>query len=188
MNFNISAWAIRRPVPSLVLFALLLLLGVTSFFAIPIGRTPNIDLPLINVAISQAGASPEELETDVTRPVENAVAGIAGVRHISSSITDGLSTTRIEFQLNIAPDTALFEVKSRVDALRNELPGEIDAPIVSKVDTEGVELVTWQVSSPDRSLADLTWFIDDTVSQRLRGFAACPASAMSCVEAAVFGK
>ncbi|MGV0876890.1 efflux RND transporter permease subunit [Martelella sp. FLE1502] len=169
MNFNISAWAIRQPAPSLVLFALLLLLGVSSFMSLPVGRTPNIDLPLINITISQAGAAPEELETDVTRLVENAVAGIAGIRHISSTITDGLSTTRVEFQLNVAPDTALFDVKSRVDALRSELPADIDAPIVSKVDTEGVELVTWQVSAPDRSLAELSWFIDDTVSQHLRG-------------------
>lgn len=171
MNFNVSAWAIRQPVPSLVLFALLLLLGVASFLSLPVGRTPNIDLPLVSVSISQPGAAPEELETGVTRLVENAVAGIAGIRHISSSITDGLSTTRVEFQLNVASDTALFEVKSRVDALRSELPANIDAPVVAKVDTEGVELVTWQVSSPDRSLAELSWFIDDTVSQHLRGLA-----------------
>ncbi|MGL6159051.1 efflux RND transporter permease subunit [Microbulbifer sp.] len=169
MNFNISARAIRKPVPSLVLFVLLLLLGVSSFLSLPVGRTPNIDLPLVTVSISQPGAAPEELETDVTRLVENAVAGLAGIRHISSSVTDGLSTTRVEFQLNVASDTALFEVKSRVDALRSELPANIDAPVVAKVDTEGVELVTWQVSSPHRSLAELSWFIDDTVSQHLLG-------------------
>ncbi len=169
MNLNISAWAIRQPVPSLVLFVLLMLLGVSSFLSLPVGRTPNIDLPLINVSISQPGAAPEELETDVTRLVENAVAGITGIRHVSSSITDGLSSTQVEFQLNVAPDTALFEVKSRVDALRSQLPADIDAPVVSKVDTEGVALVTWQVSSPGKSLAELSWFIDDAVSQHLRG-------------------
>lgn len=169
MNFNVSSWAIRKPVPSLVLFALLILLGISSFISLPIGRVPNVDLPMVNVSIVQAGSAPEELEADVTRLVENAVAGITGIRHISSTITDGLSSTDIEFQLNIAADTALFEVKSRVDALRSQLPADIDAPVVTKVDTEGMPLVTWQVSSPDRSLAELSWFIDDTVSQHLRG-------------------
>ncbi|MGI6247299.1 MAG: efflux RND transporter permease subunit [Pseudochelatococcus sp.] len=167
--FNISAWAIRRPIPSIVLFVVLMLLGWSAFQGLPVARAPNIDMPLVTVTVERSGAAPEELEAEVTRPIENAVAGITGIKHIRSSIADGVSTTTVEFQLEVNSDAALFDVKNRVDALGNELPSDIDPPIVSKVDVEGQSLAIWSASSPDKSLADLSRLIDDRVAQRLRG-------------------
>src|SRR4051812_14919589 len=93
-----SAWAIRHPIPAGVVFAAIIALGVISFTKLPITRMPNVDVPVIVVLISQYGASPAELESQVTKKVEDAVAGVAGARHINSSITDGLSNA--EFTSN----------------------------------------------------------------------------------------
>ena len=93
MNFNISAWSIRKPVPSVVLFAVLLLLGIMSFRSLPVTRFPNIDVPLISVTITQSGAAPSELESQITKQVEDTVANITGVKKVISTLTDGASPT-----------------------------------------------------------------------------------------------
>ncbi|MGI9410467.1 MAG: efflux RND transporter permease subunit, partial [Hyphomicrobiaceae bacterium] len=93
MRSDVSAWAIRHPVPPLVLFIVLMTLGLFSFQQLPVKRFPNIDVPVVSVFISQAGAAPSELETQITKKVEDAVAGISGVKHIQSNIVEGQSTT-----------------------------------------------------------------------------------------------
>src|SRR4249920_572377 len=106
MRLNVSAWSIRKPIPSVVLFIVLIVLGVFSFRQLPITRFPNIDLPIVTVTVTQAGAAPSELQNQVTKRVEDAVAGVNGVKHIMSSISEGLSTTTIEFRLEINSDRA----------------------------------------------------------------------------------
>ena len=90
MRLNISAWAIRKPIPSIVLFIVLLVLGIFSFRQLPITRFPNIDIPIVSVTVTQAGAAPSELQNQVTKRVEDAVSGINGVKHIISTISEGL--------------------------------------------------------------------------------------------------
>ena len=110
MNWNISAWSIRNPIPSCLLFVILVALGIFSFSRLPITRFPNVDIPLITINISQSGAAPSELETQVTKRVEDAVAGVTGVKRVISSISDGLSQTTIEFRLEVNSDRALNDV------------------------------------------------------------------------------
>ncbi len=98
MALNISAWSIRRPLPSVVLSIILLLLGWVSFMRLPITRLPAADIPVISVVVSQFGAGPSELEAQVTKYIEDSVSGVEGVRHIASQITDGLSVTTIQFR------------------------------------------------------------------------------------------
>ena len=119
---NISAWSIRHPVPSLVLFLVLLVLGVTSFQSLPVTRFPNIDVPIVQARIYQSGAAPSELETQVTKRVEDAIAGVNGVKHITSAVTEGSSVTTVEFRLEIDPDRALNDVKDAVQRIRTDLP------------------------------------------------------------------
>lgn len=95
MRLNVSAWAIRKPLPSVVLFLVLMILGLVSFRSLPITRFPNIDIPIVSVTITQSGAAPSELQTQVTKWVEDSVAGVKGVKHILSTITEGTSTTTI---------------------------------------------------------------------------------------------
>ena len=96
MNWNISAWSIRRPVPSLVLFMVLITLGYVSFGELPITRFPNIDVPIVQVRVYQAGAAPSELEVQVTKKIEDAIAGVNGVKHQTSTVTEGSSATQAD--------------------------------------------------------------------------------------------
>jgi hydrophobe/amphiphile efflux-1 (HAE1) family protein len=168
MKFDISAWAIRRPIPSLVLFAVLLLLGVSAYRNLPITKFPNIDVPIVAVTVTQAGAAPAELETQVTKKVENAVAGISGVKHIMSSITDGQSTTTVEFRLETNTDRAVNDVKDAVARIRAELPRNIDEPITRRIEIEGGAILTYAVSAKTKSLEEISWHIDDVLIRQLQ--------------------
>ena len=136
MRINISAWSIRRPVPAIVLFAVLMLLGTLSFKQLPVTRFPNIDIPLISIVITQSGAAPAELETQVTKIVEDSVANITGVKHITSTLTAGLSSTVLEFRLGTDTDRSLNDVRDAVAKVRADLPRTIDEPIVERIDVE----------------------------------------------------
>ncbi len=169
MNLNISAWSIRRPVPSLVLFMVLMTLGVLSFKALPVTRFPNIDVPVIQAQILQAGAAPAELETQVTKRVEDAIAGITGVKHISSTITEGVSQTMVEFRLETDVDRALNDVKDAISRIRSDLPRTIEEPIVQRVEIEGLPIVTYAAVAPAMTPEELSWFVDDVAKRRLQG-------------------
>jgi hydrophobe/amphiphile efflux-1 (HAE1) family protein len=169
MAFNISGASIRNPIPSLVLFTVLIVLGIAAFRAIPITNSPNIDIPFVVVTITQSGASPAELETQVTKKVEDAVASVTGVKHITSTITDGASVTEIELQLEISSDRALNDVRDAVSKIRAVLPRTIDEPVIERVDFSSQPIRTYAVSAPGMTLAQLSWFVDDTVSRDLQG-------------------
>ena len=115
MRANISAWAIKRPIPSIVLFILLTITGVISFLILPITNAPNIDFPLVDVVVTQSGAAPAELETQVTRVVEDAVASLGGIDHMVSTVTEGVSRTQIQFLIGTNTDRAVNDVRDAVD-------------------------------------------------------------------------
>ena len=169
MSFrNISAWAIRNPVPPIVLFVALMLAGLVSFNRMDINQNPDVSFPLVSVTVSQPGAAPSELETQVTRKVEDAVASVSGVKHISSTVNDGQSTTVVEFNMDVPTQSALNDTKDAVDRVRGDLPSEIEAPIVSKIDVEGQAILSYAVSSPGMTMEELSWYVDDTVMRALR--------------------
>ena len=169
MRMNISAWAIRNPVPSLVLFMVLMTLGITTFQNMPVKRFPNIDIPVVTIEITQPGASPVELETQVTKKVENAVAGITGVKHILSNVVEGASTTTLEFELGIPIDRATNDVKDAVDRLRSELPRTIDDPVVQRLDIAGLPILSYAARAPTMTPEELSWLVDDTFIRELQG-------------------
>ena len=169
MALNVSAWAIRKPIPSLVLFVCLVAVGIVSFMALPVTRMPNVDLPLVSVTINQTGAAPSELETQVTKRIENAIAGLAGVKHITSTIGDGVSTTVVEFQLETPVDRAVDDVRDAVTTIRAQLPPAVDEPLIQRIDVEGSAIVTYAAASPSMSAQDLSWFVDDTIGRALQG-------------------
>ena len=169
MHINFSAWAIRNPVPPILLFAVLCLLGVTSFMRLPVTKFPNIDVPVILVNVTQGGATPAELETQVTREVEDAVANITGVKHVTSTVTDGQSSTAIEFRLEIDTDRAANDVKDAIDKIRTALPRSIDEPIVSRIDVEGQSILSYAATSPGMTLEQLSWHVDDVIKRQMLG-------------------
>ena len=168
-RINFSAFSIRNPVPSILLFAVLCLLGLMSFAQLPVTRFPNIDVPVVSVAISQSGAAPAELETQVTKIVEDAVANITGVKHVLSTLTDGLSTTAIEFRLEVDTDRAVNDVKDAIEKVRQDLPRTIDEPVVQRIDVEGQAILAFAVKSPGMTLEGLSWHVDDVIKRALQG-------------------
>ena len=166
---NFSAWSIRNPVAPLLAFFLLMIMGWQSFNSLPITRFPNIDFPLVAVTVAQSGAAPAELESQVTKEVEDAVAGLTGVKNVTSTVTDGVSTTLVEFRMEVATEQAVQDVKDAVDGIRGDLPGDVETPIVSKIDVEGQAIMTFAVNAPGMTIEELSWFVDDTVTRALQG-------------------
>ncbi|EAQ34295.1 Acriflavin resistance protein [Nitrobacter sp. Nb-311A] len=169
MASNISAWSIRHPLPSVLFSIILLVLGWVSFTKLAITRLPSADIPVISVAISQFGAAPAELEAQVTKTIEDGVSGVEGVRHISSSITDGLSLTTIQFALETNTDRALNDVKDAVTRVRANLPQNVNEPLIQRVDVIGLPIVTYAAISPGKTPEQLSYFVDDVVKRALQG-------------------
>jgi multidrug efflux pump subunit AcrB len=166
---NFSAWSIRNPVAPLLAFFLLMVLGWQSFNALPITRFPNIDVPLVAVSVAQSGAAPAEMETQVTKEIEDAVAGLNGAKRVTSTVTDGLSTTVVEFRMEVPTDKAVQDTKDAVDQIRGDLPAGIEAPIVTRIDVEGQAILTFSVTAPGMTMEEVSWFVDDTVTRALQG-------------------
>jgi len=169
MAVNISAWSIKRPLPAIVLGLVLLALGWASFGKLPITRLPNVDLPVISVIITQFGAAPAELETQVTKTVEDAISGVEGVRHIMSTVTDGVSATTVMFRLETNTDRALNDIKDAVTRTRGSLSRSIDEPLIQRVDVVGLPIVTYAAISPGKTPEQLSYFVDDVVKRKLQG-------------------
>lgn len=102
-QWNISAWSIKRPVPSIVLFLILSIIGIYAYFQLGIDENPNIDIPTVNVIVAQPGAAPNELQTQITRPIEDAVAGIGNIKHIISTVNEGLTIPASNSNLGRVP-------------------------------------------------------------------------------------
>jgi multidrug efflux pump subunit AcrB len=169
MALNISAWSIRNPLPSIVFSIILLVLGWVSFNKLAVTRLPSADIPVISVAVSQFGAAPSELESQVTKTIEDGVSGVEGVRHISSSVTDGLSLTTIQFALETNTDRALNDIKDAVTRVRANLPQNVTEPLIQRVDVIGLPIVTYAAISPGKTPEQLSYFVDDVVKRALQG-------------------
>jgi hydrophobic/amphiphilic exporter-1 (mainly G- bacteria), HAE1 family len=167
-GLKISAWAIKNPVPVAVLFVALLLAGVVAYSGLYVKMFPNVQFPMVSVTVTQNGAAPGEMETQITRPIEDAMAGIPNVKNIYSTVTLGVSTTNIEFELGEDLQKKTDEVRSRVDQTRAILPREIDEPTVTRVELDSQPILTYAVSAPEMSDVELSWFIDDTISRLLQ--------------------
>ncbi|MCJ9669918.1 MULTISPECIES: efflux RND transporter permease subunit [unclassified Neorhizobium] len=166
---NFSAWSIRNPIAPMLGFALLLIVGIQSFYALPITRFPNIDVPVVSITVTQSGAAPAELEMQVTKEIEDAVASISGIDEIQSTVTDGQSQTVVVFRIEKPTAEAVQDTKDAIDKIRSDLPAGIEEPVVTKVDVEGQAIQTFAVSSPNMTLEELSWFVDDTVKRALQG-------------------
>jgi multidrug efflux pump subunit AcrB len=169
MALNISAWSIRQPLPSIVMAGAIVAIGYFSFNKMPITRWPNIDVPVIAVIITQFGASPAELETQVSKKVEDAVAGVEGTHHINTTISDGIANTTIIFRLETDTDRALNDVKDAITRVRGDLPRTIDEPMVQRVDIVGLPILTYAAIAPGKTPEQLSWFVEDVVIRKLQG-------------------
>ncbi len=162
---QLSAWAIRNPVPTIVLFLFLSLSGIVSFSKLRINDMPDIDIPAVIVSVVRSGAAPTEMETQVTRLIEDSVSGIGNVEHIRSTINEGVSTTSIEFSLGTNLDRATDDIRNAVESVRANLPADVMEPSVQRVDATGQSILTFIVSAPHMPPDVLSWFIDNDVAK-----------------------
>ncbi|WP_137863243.1 MULTISPECIES: efflux RND transporter permease subunit [unclassified Sphingomonas] len=167
MSIAISAWSIRNPIPVCVLFALLTLAGISAYLALPVKQLPDTSFPIVAVNVTQSGAAPAEIETQIARVTENAVAGIPGVKHVFTAITNGHSSTLVEFRIGENQQKAIDEVRTAIDRVRADLPRGIDPPVVERVDIDSVPVLTFAVTAP-MSEVDLSWYVDDRVAKTLQ--------------------
>ncbi len=140
-----------------------------KFHKMPITRMPNIDAPVVSVVITQFGASPAELESQVTKKVEDAVAGVEGAHHINSEITDGISTTGILFRLETNTDRAINDVKDAITRIRADLPPTINEPLVQRYEIAGLPILTYAAIAPSKTPEQISWFVEDVVIRQLQG-------------------
>ncbi len=164
---NVSAWSIRNPIPALMVFVLLSFAGMVGFGAMKVQNFPDIDLPTVSVSTSLPGAAPAQLETEVARRLENAIATVQGLKHITTKVQDGGVTLNAEFRLEKPVQEAVDDVRSAVARVRSELPGDLRDPIISKVDLAGQPVLAFTVASNRRDEQALSWLVDNELSRKL---------------------
>jgi len=170
MNFrNISAWSIRNPIPSIVLFAALTLAGLMAFMRMDLNQEPEITFPAVVVSVLQPGAAPTELETQVTQKVESAVRNLEGVDEITSTVNEGQSQTFVQFTIQTPIDRATTDVRDAIAQIRADLPEGIIEPQVKRIQVNGGAIANFSIEATDMTMQQLSWFVQNTVSRRLLG-------------------
>lgn len=164
---NVSSWSIKNPVPSLICFVLLTLAGFMSFNAMKIQNFPDLDLPTINVSAALPGASPNQLENEVARRLENSIAKLQGLKHIYTTLKDGSVSITAEFVLEKSTQEALDEVRSAVSEVRADLPADLRDPIVTKLNMADAPVLAFTIHSDRMDAEALSWFVDDTLAKTM---------------------
>ena len=167
---NFSTLSIQNPIPAIMLFALLTLAGLFAYRSNEVQDFPDIELPVVTVSASLPGAAPAQLETDVARKIEDAVATLQGVKNIFTKVLDGVVYVTVEFVLEKPISEAVNDVRDAVARVRADLPSELRDPAVTKVSTAGRAVLTFTAAAATGSKLDdqeLSWFIDNTVAKRL---------------------
>ncbi len=164
---NVSTWSIRNPIPAILFFIMLTLAGVVSFRAMEIQQFPDVELPTVIVTAALPGAAPSQMETEVARKIENAMAGLRGIKHIYTKAQDGSATVTAEFRLEKPTQEALDDVRSAVGRIRADLPGDMKDPVIEKIDLAGAPILTYTVASKRMDDEALSWFVDHVVAKTL---------------------
>ena len=164
---NISVWSIRYPVPVILFFIVLTFAGWQSFSKLGIDANPNVDFPLVIVSVAQPGASPVEMETDVTKKVEDSLVSIAHIKTITSTVVDGGSATTVEFELGTNIDQSLNDVRDAIAKIRQDLPQDITEPSITHPNFSGEPIVTYSVASRTLDIPQLTKLVDDVIGREL---------------------
>jgi HAE1 family hydrophobic/amphiphilic exporter-1 len=158
--------SIRRPIVILMVFAALAVLGMRSRSGMPVDLYPKVDVPYVIISTVYPGAGPEEIETLVSKPLEDAVGSVSGMKNIVSYSQEGVSSIAIEFELETDLDTAMADVRAKVDAARMSIPQDAKSPVVNKLDI-GAFPVLWLGLSSRRPARELRDLADDVIKDRL---------------------
>jgi len=166
---NFATLAIRRPIPPILFFMLFTLAGLWGFNKLPIQHFPDMDFPTVIVKAGLPGATPSALENEVTRPIEDSLSNIDQIKHINSTITNGMSTTVITFDLEKSSLQAVSDVRNSIEQARSILPPAMLPPIISRLTTSGGAILTFVLESDYLSELEQSWFIDNDIKKSLLG-------------------
>lgn len=166
---NFSAWSIKNPIPAVMLFVLLTLAGLMSFKSMKVQQFPDLELPTVSVTASLPGAAPAQLETEVARKLENAIAPLQGLKNIYTRVYDGTVSVTAEFRLEKPTQEAVDDVRSAVQSVRSDLPSDVRDPIVSKINLSGAPIMAFTIRSSRMDDEALSWFVDNTIARSLLG-------------------
>ncbi|MBI3712569.1 MAG: efflux RND transporter permease subunit [Burkholderiales bacterium] len=166
---NLATWSIRNPIPSVLLFVVLVLAGLNGFSKLAKQDLPDLDLPTVKIELRQPGAATSQLETEVARKVENALASLRGIKHARTQINDGVVSMTISFMLDRNLNEALTDCKDAIARIRNELPPELEEPRVTKVQVgPGGAMLSYALSHASWNEEQLSWFVDDALAKAIQ--------------------
>ncbi|MFA5123737.1 efflux RND transporter permease subunit [Zavarzinia sp.] len=164
---NVSAWSIRNPIPAVLLFVMLTFAGVLAFKNMRIQQFMDIDLPTVTVTATLPGAAPGQMETEVGRKIENAMATLQGIKHIYTKVQDGTATVTVEFRLEKPTQEAVDDVRDAMSRIRADLPGDLRDPVITRMSVAGAPILTYTIASPRLDEEALSWFVDNTVTKAM---------------------
>lgn len=164
---NVSTWSIKNPVPAILLFVMLTVAGLLAFRSMKIQQFPDIDLPTVIVTASLPGTAPAQMETEVARKIENALATVQGLKNLYSKVQDGTATITAEFRLEKPTQEALDDTRDAIARIRSDLPADLRDPVITKMSLAGAPILTYTVASASMDDEALSWFVDNQVSKRL---------------------
>lgn len=162
----LASICVRKPVFAWVVILLICVLGIAGYMKLPVDRFPKIDFPVVVVVTRLPGAAPEEMETDVTEKVEEAVNTIAGIDEMTSITAEGVSQVIITFVLEKNVDVAVQEVRDRVAQITYDLPRDAETPVVQKFDPDAVPVIVLSVQA-EKPVREITEYADRVLRRRL---------------------
>ena len=167
MAWNISAGAIRNPIPPIVLILALLFAGWTAYGRLPINQLPNVDFGGFTVTVAQGGAAPAEMETQITQRIESALTSVEGVKRVTSTISPGVSQTQVEMDSGSDLGRAVDDARDAINRIRAELPADITEPVITRIEAAAQPIGYYAVEGQGMTPQDISWFIDNDLQREL---------------------
>jgi len=165
---SLAEVSIRRPVLAVVMSVVIVVFGLVGFKFLGVREYPAVDPPVVTVTTNYGGASPEVVAAQITEPLEQSISGVAGVRVMSSTSSDGRSQIRVEFDLAVSMDAAANDVRDKVAIARAQLPADADPPIVEKADADSSPIVFLTLRSETKSILDVAYIADTVIKERVQ--------------------
>jgi len=167
----LSDLSIKRPIFATVMMLALVTLGIFSYKRLAVEMFPNVEFPLVSIVTTFSGASPETVEREVSKRIEESVNQIAGVKHVLSTSREGVSTVMVQFQLEQKVNDSAQEVRAKIGSIRGNLPEGIDEPIIQKLDFNAAPVAALAVQSDTLSPRDLTILVEKKIKKRFESVA-----------------
>lgn len=167
MAWNISAGAIRNPIPPILLILALVFAGWQAYNRLPINQLPNVDFGGFTVTVAQPGAAPVEMETQITQRIESALTAVEGVKRVNSTISPGVSQTTVEMEGETDLARAVDDARDAINRIRAELPADITEPVITRIEAASQPIGYYAVEGQGMTPQDVSWFIDNDLQREL---------------------